>query len=193
MPAQIRHVVMLTCPSCGTTLYLDGTRLENAGASGEMHDAPALFGIGDSVQLDRARIDILGHARFSYGRGWWDEYWGQNEKQTGCWISVDEGDVVLQYPIPRKRWPQLSARPRLGLPFMYDGKDFAVTEIDVAECVALRGAFGEVLEIGETYRFFNAEGSDGALLSGEFWDGGESWFVGYWHDPFEVTVEKVSA
>ena len=190
VPRQIRHVVMLTCPSCGTTLFLQGDRLENAGQSGEMHDAPQLFGIGDTVRLGRTEVAIHGHARFSYGRGFWEEFWGLDEAQRGCWVSVDEGDIVLQYPLERAFWPKLGPEVRVSHPFRYRDEDWRVTERDRAECVALRGAFGEVLGIGQTYAFVNAEGPGGELLSGEFSDGEASWFIGYWKDPFAVTVTR---
>ncbi len=179
---------MLTCPSCGTTLYVDGAQLHDAGNAGQMHDGPALFGVGDAVRLGKALIQITGHARFSYGRGWWDEYWGFDEDQRGCWVSVDEGDVVLQYPITKDFWPRVARTARVGTPFRYRDDDWQVTEADAAECVALRGSFGEQLEVGETYTFLNASGPGGELLSGEFWEGGQSWYVGYWFDPFDVVV-----
>jgi hypothetical protein len=80
VPDQMKTVVMLTCPSCDTTLYLQSDRLLSAGSAGEMHDSPALFGVGNQVKLGRTTWDVLGHARFSYGRGWWDEYWCESAK-----------------------------------------------------------------------------------------------------------------
>ena len=188
VPAQMRSVVMLTCPSCATTLYLQGGRLENAGASGEMHAVPLLFDIGDTVRLGQAAVTLHGHARFSYGRGFWDEFWGLDEEQRGCWVSVDEGDIVLQYPLRADHWPKVGAAARVGMAFRYKDDDWRVTERDKATCVAVRGSFGEVLEVGQTYDFLNADGPSGDLLSGEFSAGEASWFIGYWHDPFEIAV-----
>ena len=44
--------------------------------------------------------------------------------------------------------------------------------------------------MGERYSFVNAQSPDGVLLSGELWEGGQAWFVGFWFDPFEIEVRK---
>lgn len=177
---------MLTCESCQTTLYLQNERVLNAGSSGEMHDVPLLFGLGDRVRLGKNRLEVLGHARFSYGRGFWDEFWGIDKRGDGLWVSVDEGDVVVQYPVPENAVPDIAKSSSIGREFVYRGKTFRVTERNAATCVAVRGTFDERLLVGETYDFLNLEGPDGMLLSGEFWSDGEGWFVGAWHDPFDV-------
>ena len=66
------------------------------------------------------------------------------------------------------------------------GESFAVSEIETATCIALRGVFPEVLRLGETYRFVNATAPSGRLLSGEEGPDGWEWFLGDWVDPFEV-------
>ena len=189
VPEQISHVTMLTCPSCGTTLYLDGQRLEAAGRSGEMHDGPKLFDIGDRVRMGQASVEVMGHARYSYGRGWWDEFWGLDEDRRGVWVSVDEGDVVLQYPLKEDAWPLIARSAGVGMAWQHRGETWRVIEADKAECIALRGSFGERLAVGETYRFLNLQSESGALMSGEFWQGGKSWYLGFWYDPFDIAVE----
>ncbi|MFZ7091079.1 DUF4178 domain-containing protein [Primorskyibacter sp. 2E233] len=189
VPAQISYVTMVTCPSCSTTLYLDGARLRAAGKAGEMHDGPKLFDLGDTVRLGEATVQIMGHARFSYGRGWWDEFWGLDEEQRSVWVSVDEGDIILQYPMKESFWPPLQSGSPVGTAFKHRDETWRVVEHDKAECIALRGSFGEQLAVGETYRFINAQSESGALMSGEFWEDGRAWFLGFWHDPFEIKVE----
>ncbi|WGW04653.1 DUF4178 domain-containing protein [Tropicibacter oceani] len=189
VPAQISYVTMVTCPSCSTTLYLDGAGLHAAGQSGEMHDGPKLFDLGDTVGLGDATVQILGHARFSYGRGWWDEFWGLDESQRSVWVSVDEGDIVLQYPVKAEFWPPVAPAAPLGSTFQHRDETWRVIERDKAECIALKGSFGEQLAVGERYSFVNAQSDSGALMSGEFWEGGRSWFLGFWFDPFDVRIE----
>jgi predicted RNA-binding Zn-ribbon protein involved in translation (DUF1610 family) len=184
-------VRMLTCPSCGTTLFHEDEAVRLAGEAGVMHDAPLLFGLGDRVRCAAGVFDVLGHARFSYGRGWWDEFWALDADGHPVWLSIDEGDVAVQRVIPEGRAPAIPKAPILGRTFSYDGMHFRVTEFDEATCLAIRGEFDEALKVGETYNFVNALSVEGVLLSGEFWPGGHSWFTGEWIDPFEVTVERI--
>ncbi|GGE32807.1 hypothetical protein GCM10011360_20830 [Primorskyibacter flagellatus] len=183
-------VRMLTCPSCGTTLLYDDAVVKQAGDAGVMHDAPLLFGIGDRVACAPGTFDILGHARFSYGRGWWDEFWALDTKGQSAWLSIDEGDVAVQRSIRGSGGPKAGDTMRPGDAFTHHGTNYRVTEIDRATCIALRGEFDEALSVGETYTFLNALSGNGKLLSGEFQDGPTLWFEGHWIDPFEIVVER---
>ncbi|WP_425074557.1 DUF4178 domain-containing protein [Sagittula sp. S175] len=180
---------MQTCPSCDTTLYIEGERLLNAGSAGEMHDGPQLFAIGDIVKLGHKAWEALGHARFSYGRGWWDEYWCEDPRGNGAWISVDEGDIVIQFEIPDAQRPGFTTESPLGHSFQWQNERFRVIETGRGECSALRGAFGERLLVGESFTYANAQGDHGTLLSCETDATGSGWFTGEWHDPFEVSGE----
>ncbi len=183
-------VRMLTCPSCGTTLLYEDAVVRQAGSAGVMHDAPLLFGIGDRVRCPAGVFDILGHARFDYGRGWWDEFWALDGDGHPAWLSIDEGDIAVQRRDRTARGPKSGASLRLGDAFSHKSEDYRVTEVDEAKCIALRGEFDEPLSVGETYRFVNAQSRGGRLLSGEFSGDDAMWFEGRWIDPFDITVER---
>jgi len=185
-----KAIVMQTCPSCDTTLYVQSDRLLTAGHAGEMHDSPALWAIGDIVKLGRKAWEILGHARFSYGRGWWDEYWAEDPRGFGTWISVDEGDIIVQEPLDlaQDERPGFATQSPVGHAFAFDHEDFRLIETGQGTCVALRGSFGERLMVGDVFEYANAQGGQGTLLSCETDAGDTSYFAGYWHDPFDISV-----
>lgn len=187
---NIRWLRMATCVSCQTSLVMAQSGLRALGPAGEMHDVPQLFGLGDWVRIGTDQITLLGQARFSYGRGFWDEFWGQDASGDSVWLSVDEGDIAVQRPVASGEMPILARRDeRLGHDLMWQYSHFTVTETEAATCVALRGCFDEVLRVGEAYRFVNLMSDDDKLLSVEI-DGADSrWFIGSWADPFTVTVE----
>lgn len=67
----------------------------------------------------------FGHARFSYGRGWWDEFWCIDPEGTGRWLSADEGDYALESPLNPDRWPR-DFRLVLGATTMIGHDEFTV-------------------------------------------------------------------
>lgn len=69
---QLDSTRMLNCEPCGTSVFIEDDRLRQAGAQGVMHDGPMLMALHDSVELGWGVVRVLGHARFSYGRGSWD-------------------------------------------------------------------------------------------------------------------------
>jgi hypothetical protein len=150
-----------------------------------MHDMPLLFSVGQQVRLGKLDLQVLGHARFSYGRGSWDEFWCLEAGGKGYWVSVDEGDIVVQVPI--KSAP-LSPEMSVGEMLQHQAVVYRVVERGAGECVALRGQFDEDLAIGETFAYANAQSDDGRLISCEVSDGETLWFSGKWYDPFEVQV-----
>ncbi|MWB76682.1 DUF4178 domain-containing protein [Pseudooceanicola sp. 216_PA32_1] len=180
----------VSCASCGTSLLLEDEVVRQAGQAGVMHEAPLLFGIGDTVHIWDMTFDIVGHARFAYGRGWWDEFQAFDGEGRLFWLSIDEGDVAVQRPVPPDRAPRFDGPPALGAGFRLGDQRYTVNETDRAECVAIRGGIDEDMDIGETHDFVNCTGSGGDLLSGEFWSTGRAWFIGDWADPFEITVER---
>lgn len=188
----LNTVRMTTCPSCGSTLFLEGERTRLVGEQGVMHDVPLLVGIGDRVRLGAEDVTLHGHARYSYGRGSWDEFWGLDSTGAPVWLSIDEGDVVLQRALAKP--PTRRHAGPLGPGSVLDlaGEAFRVVEEETATCKALRGSFDEALTVGETYRFVSAQSRNGALLSGEFPDGGERWYLGRWYDPFTIAVDHAA-
>ena len=181
---------MFDCPSCGTTLFREGVQLNPIGNHGEMHEFPMLLGLHDSVTLDGSTYLVAGHARYDYGRGTWDELWLEDDRGQGGWLSLDEGDIVFQRELGEGAVPNLTSPPRVGESFTTSNGEFTVTEADVATCVAMRGQFPELIQVGDEHYFVNCSGPGGLLLSGEFWEGGQAWLLGRWSDPFALKVRR---
>lgn len=155
-----------------------------------MHESPMLFTLGDQVIIDGGRFETLGHARFDYGPGWWDEFYARDGNGKDAWISVDEGEVILQRPVDNVGQGAPKTAPRLGQMFRINGVDYRVTERDDATCVAVRGDFPDTLTVGETYKFINARNDYADILSGEFSADDTKWYIGQWIDPFDVKVDR---
>jgi len=181
---------MFDCPSCDTTLFRDTDALKPVGNNGEMHAYEMLFGLNDTVTVDGKGYIIVGHARYDYGRGVWDEFYGEDSTGDGVWFSVDEGDVAVQVPYAGNAGPRQTDPLPVGSTFGYSGRDYTVTEADTATCIAVRGQFPELVQVGDAHYFINAAGPTGQLMSGEFWDGGHQWFDGMWLDPFTLKIAR---
>ena len=184
----IKSVKMITCESCTTTLLLEDAGLRLAGQQGVLHEVPMLCGLGDQLQIGTGRYQILGHARFSYGRGTWDEFWAVDAEGKPVWISVDEGDLILQRSLPPEAWPTYGGKLRLGRILRYKSEGFRVDEDGTGTCIGLKGSFDHPLTVGESYRFLNLQGDAGNVLSAEISGEQYEWFIGTWIDPFEVKV-----
>ncbi len=175
-----------TCGACGTSLFIQDDAFELAGEQGVMHDGPMLFDIDDRIILGRQEFHVLGHIRYSYGPGWWDEFWALDPQESPVWISVDEGDVIVQITVPQNKWPRAKTPPKLGGKLSSDGIEYRVIEADQGVCIGFRGTLPTQPVLGETHDFVNCQADTDGLLSGEFWGGERAWFVGEWIDPFDI-------
>jgi hypothetical protein len=176
----------LSCDSCGTTLFLDDEAVRLAGVQGVLHEIPTLVTLGEKLRLGRFVLRPIGLVRFSYGRGTWDEYWCEHGAGgQGIWLSVDEGELVVQEPLGRDIVP-LRARPGLGQLFDWDGARWRVTELETATCLGWKGELPEVFAVGASHDFVNCSAGE-RLLSGEFdVDGSAHWFLGEWVDAYDL-------
>jgi hypothetical protein len=179
---------MTTCDSCGSTILIDDEVVRKAGEQGVMSDVSGLFRIGDTIRVGRRTITIFGQARFSYGRGFWDEFWGQDSNGDSIWISVDEGDIAVQRVNADMKLAQDLKTARVGDPVHFKTDTYVVVEAEEAECISVRGSFDHELIVGETYRYKNAQADGRALLSYEYWPGGSIVYLGQWFSPFEIEV-----
>ncbi|WP_179380629.1 DUF4178 domain-containing protein [Jannaschia marina] len=183
LPEIFAHARMINCAFCGSSVVREDDVLRKAGEAGEMLDAPELISIGRALRLPQGQFTATGHVRYDYGRGHWDEYHGDLDGAL-VWVSVDEGDVALQ----RRLEPAPAGREafRVGAELTANGLAFTCTEVSNATAVAFRGQLPEPIVLGDTHLYANFAGPGGAIASGESWDGGSSWFIGEWIDPFEV-------
>lgn len=187
LPLRFRHARMMACTHCGSASVLRDRAFELAGTGGVMDEAPSLIHLDREVIVRGLHLIPVGHARFDYGRGWWDEYWclrgGTGE--DGCWLSVDEGDYALEWPLEQSDWPD-ERTLALNQSVTIRNTDFIVTEAESATCLAVRGAFPEVLDVGEAHLYFDLSAQGGGLATYETWEGGRGWSLGTWVDPWEV-------
>lgn len=151
-----------------------------------MLDAPSQVQLGQTVSVKGLHLMPVGHARFSYGRGWWDEYWCVDGQNDGMWLSADEGEYALERDLARSSWPH---NPGTSVGSRVDilGVAFTVAEAETAICQAVRGEFPEELDVGEAHLYFDLSGPKTRMATYEKWDGGEAWALGEWVDPWDVT------
>ena len=187
---RFRAAKMVTCPSCGTTLYLDDQAARLAGDQGVLHELPAPIGLGEDFRHGPIRLTPLGFLRYDYGPGTWDEYWCIDPKGEGIWLSVDEGEMVLQAPIPQINAPKTSPHLRLGHQISFQGLDWTITEIGTAKLIGWRGELPFAAYLNAQHSYLNCSRGN-RLLSAELWpreDGtqGSHWSLGQWLDPYDI-------
>jgi hypothetical protein len=174
---------------------LEDESVRMAGKAGVMTEMPSLIRLNRPFSYDGVIFTAIGHARFEYEHGYWDEWWAENRDGVGAWISVDEGDIAIEEPliIEAGSVPGFDA---LEVGSMHEiwGRTFIVSERGRATCEAIRGALPEALAVGDAFAYVHLRGPGVELVTLEFDDDGEvSASDGHWIDPFRIGTEGEAA
>lgn len=184
LSAKMRSTKMVDCPHCETTVLLRDDGFESMGTRGIMADHPSLIRLGETFRYDGVDYHPVGQARFSYGRGWWDEFW-TIMPEGGYWISVDEGDIAVEQPTSLgDSIPADALSP--GAEIRLDQERWIVSEEGEAVCEAVRGELPEPLRPGTRYKYWHLSGPRARLITVEIENGEVTAHEGHWLDPFAI-------
>lgn len=189
LPRAFRHARLATCAYCDSTVLLDDAGLRLAGSAGVMAEAPSLLALGVPFTHRDLKLLPVGHARFSYEHGSWDEWWVlDTERGRGVWVSVDEGDIAIEEPLAVTHGIPAFAELLPGAAVeLAGGERLVVTERGSATCEAVRGELPEALRPGDTLRYAHLSGPRGRLVTVEVGrDDAVRCTAGRWLDPFEI-------
>ncbi|MCB9944655.1 MAG: DUF4178 domain-containing protein [Geminicoccaceae bacterium] len=167
---------------------LEDDALRLAGRSGTMATVPSLIEMHRSFSWRGRSFTPMGHARIDYEHGFWDEWWVV-EHGDGVWISVDEGDLAFERPLPHDSI-QLDdwSRMRLGNGIVVAGRTLVVSEIGTGIVRAVRGELPEVLMPGQRFDYAHLSGPLSQLVTIENENGDITGTDGLWVDPFEIEI-----
>lgn len=172
---------IIACAYCDTTSFVDGETLRMAGKKGAFHARAGVFALGAEITVAGQALHVIGRAQFDYGQGRWEEYWCTTGTGSGKWLSVDEGDIILQHQVNGPDIPKPGQRE-----VSYSARIFERVERGSAICVAVDGILPEDLSVGERHFFSNFQHSKGDVLSLEQWDASHLWFLGKWIAPEDI-------
>ena len=178
---------LIVCNSCKSTLFLNPKgNILRLGDFSELSPEPSLVKLHEAIKIDNQVYLPLGKIRYSYGRGFWEEWFLKGAKNREFWLSIDEGDFVLQQRI------------KMSLPFknpreVVVGKEYSryiATEKGWGKCVGFEGELPERIKLDAVHYYIHLSRGEGKLLTVEYENEQvtES-YTGQWIVPF--SIEKV--
>lgn len=189
LPLAFRYTKLTVCEHCDSTLFLEdhGTRL--AGTRSVLAETPSLIQLKQPFQYAGKSYLPVGHIRYNYGYGYWDEWWIVDNAGDGSWMSIDEGDFAFELPQSLPDELPAFATLQLGKTVRLLDKDWQVTELARATCEGFRGELPEIVTSGDQFDYAHLSGPQATLLTLEYSDGQTYGFAGRWVDPFEIKVD----
>jgi hypothetical protein len=191
LPRRLRHAKIAVCESCRSIVYLEGAEATFLGSQSALVDYPSLLELDCTYRYDKLLFEPVGMLRYSYGRGFWEEWWCVGDDGGGHWISVDEGDFAMEEPLgTRTGLPSFDDIRRQGSAELL-GEAWTLTEVGEASLAGIAGQLPEVIDPRRQFFYLHLSQPGAKLLTLEYDDpqGAPELHLGQWIDPFRI--EKV--
>ena len=176
------YTKLIECPSCKSTIFLEDDAVRLAGKQSVLTTEPSIITLQEPFRYQETTYLPIGKIRYSYGRGFWEEWWLKDTQGEAHWLSVDEGDLVLEDMV--KNSPMQVSFDALHLGKKIDG--WIVTELGEATCEGFSGTLPKRIEIGSSYAYAHLSGKNATLRTLEFTDNGLEIYEGFWLSPFDI-------
>lgn len=171
-------VMMIVCEYCGNSVYWDEEQLRDAGKQSILPEGFSRLFRGATGRLLSKRFVVLGRVRYSFGKGFWDEWFLEFHDGTTGWLFEDNHEFALEREVSGEKLPPFS-KFEVGAKFRARKKEFVVEEVGEAECLGVEGDLPKAVLTGEKYPYVDASSPDGKhTLSIEFDDETPTVFYG---------------
>ncbi len=181
-----KYSKLIQCSSCGSSIFLEDQSVKLIGERSILTPEPSLIELHKPFSYQNRDYLPIGKIRYSYGRGFWEEWFLLNDKHEEYWLSIDEGDFVLERPtkfsLPFKKIENLKIGKRYG--------EYTVTEIGTGICVGFDGELPEDIELGKEHNYIHLSKGYGHLLTLEISNNKIKSFEGEWIDPLTIEVNN---
>ena len=177
------HTKLVQCESCKSTIFLEDETAQVWGDSSVLAPEISILKCNTPFFYKQKTYLPLGKIRYSYGRGLWEEWWVKDTQNNEYWLSIDEGDLVLQQKVDVTYPDTFFDRLRLGL-ITSDG--WVVSELGEAKCEGFEGSLPKKINIGSTYAYAHLSGKDAQLRTLELTEGKLEAYEGVWISPFDI-------
>jgi len=185
LPLYFKYTKLVKCVSCKSTIFLEDGTSVLTGDRSALAEEPSLIEIGSSFEYNKVSYLPIGMVRYSYGRGFWEEWWLKDSKGESWWLSVDEGDMVLERLIANPYKDVASFDVSLGDKF----GDWFVSEIGTGVCEGFEGSLPKEIEIGTAHKYIHLSSHDAKLRTIEIRPLGTEVYEGRWIDIFDIRFQ----
>ncbi|MFH1982446.1 MAG: DUF4178 domain-containing protein [Pseudomonadota bacterium] len=183
-------VITVVCEYCGNAVYWDKEKIRSAGKQSILPEGFSRLYRGATGSLDKQRFVVMGRVRYSFGKGFWDEWFLEFNDGSIGWLTEDNHELALQTRTAPERIPEFE--------FLHPGKTIAigkdttvvVREVGRATCIGVEGALPIAAVTGESYMFADAGTPDGKAIFGIEYDADPpTVFIGKWLKYGDLTLD----
>lgn len=154
--------LMRVCDYCHTAMYWDKDSVLRAGKQSVDLPPSTRFRVGGNGKIQGSSFRVLGRLRYAHEKGTWDEWYIAMEDGRILWLTEDEGELFLEFPVQLESIVPAFNELKPGNMIPLNDTVVRVEEVGYARCLGGEGEIPFVVEIGEVYPY-----ADGAMPDGK--------------------------
>jgi len=181
LPIYFKDTKLVKCKACKSNIFLEDDGARTIGEASQLAPEPSLIKLMQPFKYESNTYIPLGKIRYSYSRGYWEEYFLKSNDTRPFWLSIDEGDFALERQV---NMDIDTSNFSIGSKY----KKYIVSEIGYGECVGFEGELPSLVQIGSKYRYYHLSKGNGELLTVERNNKVKEVYKGQWIDPFDIEV-----
>jgi DNA-directed RNA polymerase subunit RPC12/RpoP len=181
---HFKYSKLIKCASCDSSIFLEDKHVKLIGQSSVLSPIPSLIKLYQNFKLQGKTFTPLGKIRYSYGRGFWEEWFLKDERNQEFWLSIDEGDFVLQEKVKLSLPFKSASAFKLGRKY----GQYLVTEKGEGTCVGFEGELPANINTHQKHHYIHLSLGQGNLVTAEFTKDLTETFKGKWIDPLDIEV-----
>jgi len=181
LPIYFKDTKLVKCKACKSNIFLEDYGARTIGEASQLAPEPSLIKLMQPFKYESNTYIPLGKIRYSYSRGYWEEYFLKSNDTRELWLSIDEGDFALEKSIDIK-----IDTHKLSIGYKY--KDYVVSEIGHGRCIGFEGELPKLIELGSKYKYYQLTKGSGELITVEQNRQHQKIYMGKWIDPFDIEI-----
>ncbi len=183
LPLYFSYAKIAQCDSCKSTIFIEDEAVRLAGESSVLSDEVSLIKLNTPFFYEAKSYLPIGMIRYSYGRGFWEEWWLDDNLGGSLWLSVDEGDMVLEKLVDSKYEPSIFDSAKVG--DMIEA-GWMISEIGDAVCDGFVGSLPHIVTKGSSYKYIHLSGANARLQTLELIDSTVYTYSGKWINSYNI-------
>jgi ribosomal protein S27E len=168
------------CEFCRSTLVRHGANLENLGRMADLIEDASPIRLGTEGQYRGVHFAVIGRIQLRYTAGVWNEWHVLFDDQRGGWLSDANGEYLISFLTPPGATLPEFAALMPNDEIKAAGRDFVVTDIEEAMCIAGEGELPFAFGAGYPAQLADLRATDesGAFASIDYSETPPLFFVG---------------
>lgn len=183
--------ISVTCEFCDTISLLVDENWTDSGRQSRLSQGFSKLYVGCVFRIQARSFQVLGRVRYSFGRGFWDEWYVQEDTGECHWVTEDEHEFALQQQIETPLDLQNAQHLEIGQQVSVSNIPCQILEVGQASCLGIEGELPRDIAPNEQYAYADGASLDGKYTVGiEFDDTIPTVFWGEWLSPNDIQCEE---